>query len=68
MSFSKYVMIVKLEMRAGSKILVRFMSKNYQRHHFSKYVVCDQERDGVRRDGKSWGMFLKQTSNIVIGI
>ena len=46
-------MIVKLEMRAGSKILVRFMSKNYQRHHFSKYVVCDQERDGVRRDGKS---------------
>ena len=29
------------------------MPKNYQRHLFFKYVVCHQERNGMRHEGKS---------------
>ena len=39
-------------------VLVKFVSKNYQRYLFSKYEVCDQETGGVRHDA----CCLKQTS------
>ena len=32
------------------------------------YVVCDQERDGVRYEGKSRWLFLKHTSIVQIVI
>ena len=37
-------MIIKMKICTAGKILVKFVSKNYQRYHFSKYVVCDQKR------------------------
>ena len=37
-------MIIKLKMCTTGKILVKFVSKNYCRYPFSKYVVSDQER------------------------
>ena len=37
-------MIAKLKMCTTSKILVKFVSENYWRYLFSKYVVCDQKR------------------------
>ena len=36
-------MIVKLKMCTAGKILIKFVSKNYKRYLFSKYVVCDYE-------------------------
>ena len=37
-------MIIKMKICTAGTILVKFVSKNYQRYHFSKYVVCDQKR------------------------
>ena len=51
-----------------AKYLVKFVFKNYQRFDFSKYVVCGQERMGVRHKGNSWCPFLKETSNALTGI
>ena len=31
-------------------------------------MVCDQEKNGVRDEGKSWCLFEKQISNVLTGI
>ena len=41
--------------------LVKFVSKNYQGYIFSKYVVCNQKRGGVRYDA----CCLKLSSNVI---
>ena len=53
MNYFKNVMIVKLKMRIKGKVFGKICVKNYQRFLFSKYVVCNQERNGVRHEGKS---------------
>ena len=57
-------MIVKLKIAPQAKLLVTFVSKSYQRNFFSKYEVCNQEKDEVRHDA----CCLKQTSKAVIEI
>ena len=52
-NFLKQVMIVKLKFCFAGKLFGKFVFKNYQRYLFSKYVVCDQESNGVRHEGKS---------------
>ena len=36
-----------------ARFFVKFVSKNYQRNLFLKYVVCKQEKNGMRHEGKS---------------
>ena len=51
------------------KILVKCVSKNYQRYLFSKYLVCVQERAlGETRRKILRCLFPKQTSNVQTGI
>ena len=68
MNYFKVVMIVKVKMCIKGKVFGKICVKNYQRFLFSKYVICNQERNGVRHEGKSWCPFLKKTSNALTGI
>ena len=68
MNYFKIVMIGKIKMRIKGKVFGKMCVKNYQRFLFSKYVVCNQDRNGVRHEGKSWCLFLKKISNALTGI
>ena len=46
-------MIVKLKICVAGKIFGKLGLKTIRDTFFSKYVVCDQERNGVRHEGKS---------------
>ena len=47
-NFFKWLWNQKYTLQAN--LLEKFVSKDYQRYLFSKYEVCNQERDRVRHD------------------